>query len=167
MLTLYSSPNHAQTEPNQLQIDQDGIRRLIPHAGAMCLLERVEAWDATRIRCASASHHRADNPLREGGSLRAICGVEYAAQAIALHGALGAGQRQRSRAGLLVSLRSVVCAVADLDGEPGELTVEAERLLGEDEGAMYAFRVLAGARELLSGRATVVLDAAALAAARG
>jgi predicted hotdog family 3-hydroxylacyl-ACP dehydratase len=160
----HSSPDRPETEPKQLQIDQDGIRQLIPHAGAMCLLDRVEAWDATRIRCASASHHRADNPLRHAGSLRAICGVEYAAQAMALHGALGSGQR--SRAGLLVSLRSVVCAVAHLDGEPGELTVEAERLLGDDERAMYAFRVLAGKRELLSGRATVVLAAAGPAAPR-
>jgi predicted hotdog family 3-hydroxylacyl-ACP dehydratase len=147
----------------QLQIDQDRIRELIPHAGAMCLLERVEAWDATHIRCTSASQHRADNPLRHAGRLRGICGVEYAAQAMALHGALGARGRARPRAGLLVSLREVVCSVAELDSEPGLLTVEAERLQGETDRVMYAFRVRAGARELLRGRATVVLDAAPVA----
>jgi predicted hotdog family 3-hydroxylacyl-ACP dehydratase len=150
-----------------MQIDQAGIRDLIPHAGAMCLLERVEVWDAAAIRCVSASHHRADNPLRHAGSLRGICGVEYAAQAMALHGALGGGQRGRPRAGLLVSLRSTVCAVAELDSEPGELIVEAERLMGEDDRVMYAFRLRSGDRELLSGRATVVLDAGAAAAVPG
>jgi predicted hotdog family 3-hydroxylacyl-ACP dehydratase len=63
-----------------MQIDQAGIRALIPHAGAMCLLDRVESWDATHIRCVTDSHHRADNPLRQSNGLRAICGVEYAAQ---------------------------------------------------------------------------------------
>lgn len=145
------------------RIDQDHIRELIPHGGAMCLLGQVETWDATRIRCTSDSHHRADNPLRHAGRLRAICGVEYAAQAIALHGTLCAGGGPR--AGLLVSLRDVVCAVAELDEEPGELIVEAEHLLGDEDRMMYAFRLQTGERELLRGRATVVLDAAPVRAA--
>lgn len=143
-----------------MQIDQTRIRELIPHAGAMCLLECVQSWDATRIRCTTRSHLDADNPLRHAGSLRAICGVEYAAQAMALHGALSADQGGRPQAGLLASLREVVCRVAELDAQPGELTVEAERVLGDDRHAVYAFRVHADGRELLSGCATVVLDAA-------
>ena len=45
-------------------------------------------WDATHIRCRSATHRAADNPLRAHGRLGAACGVEYAAQAMAVHGAL-------------------------------------------------------------------------------
>jgi len=142
-----------------MQIDQGRIRELIPHAGAMCLLDRVLFWDAVRIRCASGSHHRADNPLRHASRLRAICGIEYAAQAMALHGALGASQRRLPRAGYLVSVRAVVCPAVELDCQPGELTVEAERVLGDHDQAVYAFAVRADRVELLSGRATVVLDA--------
>ena len=29
------------------------IAALIPHAGAMCLLDRVVHWDAEKIRCTS------------------------------------------------------------------------------------------------------------------
>jgi predicted hotdog family 3-hydroxylacyl-ACP dehydratase len=144
-----------------MQIDQAGIRALIPHAGAMCLLDRVESWDATHIRCVTDSHHRADNPLRRSNGLRAICGVEYAAQAMAVHGALGASGRTRPRAGFLVSVRDVRCQAVELDRQPGPLTVEAQRLLGDDDHAVYAFAVLAQGRELLSGRATVMLDPAA------
>jgi len=143
-----------------MPIDQTRIRELIPHAGAMCLLDRVQAWDTTRIRCTTRSHLAADNPLRHAGSLRAMCGIEYAAQAMALHQALAADESRRPRAGLLVSLRNVVCRVAQLDAEPGELTVEAERLLGDERHAVYAFCIRADGRELLSGRATVALDAA-------
>ena len=42
----------------------DGIASRIPHAGRMCLLDRVECWDTQRIRCRARSHRDADNPLR-------------------------------------------------------------------------------------------------------
>jgi predicted hotdog family 3-hydroxylacyl-ACP dehydratase len=54
----------------------------------MCLLDDVLSWDASRIRCRSASHRTPDNPLRAHGRLGAACGIEYAAQAMAVHGAL-------------------------------------------------------------------------------
>ena len=140
-----------------MQIDQSRIRELIPHAGAMCLLDRVETWDEVRVRCVTGSHHRADNPLRVAGRLRAICGVEYAAQAMAVHGALVAQRAARPRGGFLVSLRDTQCRTVDLDHAPGELVVEAERLLGNNDQVVYAFALRAGDGVLLSGRATVVL----------
>jgi len=36
-------------------IDKAAIRRLIPHAGAMCLLDTVIAWDETSITCETAT----------------------------------------------------------------------------------------------------------------
>ncbi len=60
----------------------------LPHAGRMCLLERLEFWDGDSITCIATSHRDADNPLRRGGRLHAVAGVEYAAQAMALHGNL-------------------------------------------------------------------------------
>jgi predicted hotdog family 3-hydroxylacyl-ACP dehydratase len=60
----------------------------LPHAGRMCLLERLESWDGDSITCIATSHRDADNPLRRGGRLHAVAGVEYAAQAMALHGSL-------------------------------------------------------------------------------
>ena len=140
-------------------IDQARIRELIPHAGAMCLLDRVEAWSDAHIRCLTRSHLRADNPLREAGRLGAICGVEYAAQAMALHGALLAPPGARPRAGLLVSLRDTACYAVDLTSSSEELVVEAERVLGNDTQVIYAFAVRAGGHLLLDGRATVVLAA--------
>lgn len=67
------------------------IRELIPHAGAMCLLERVIEYDDASICCEARSHLDVDNPLRHNGRLSTLCGIEYAGQAMALHGALRAG----------------------------------------------------------------------------
>lgn len=135
------------------------LAKLIPHEGDMCLLDGVLRWDASSIRCVSCSHRDARNPLRTEGGLRALCGIEYAAQAMAVHGALAGGRDTRPRAGYLASLRDVVCSVEWLDQLDGELIVDAERLAGSAGPAIYRFTVRVGDAEVLSGRATVVLDA--------
>lgn len=151
-------------------LTRDGIAQRIPHQGSMCLLDEVAHWDAQHITCRASSHQAPGNPLRAHGRLGAACGVEYAAQAMAVHGALmgealaGNGNTP-PRAGYLASVRSVSLLVDQLDTEPGPLTVSAERLTGDDNTALYSFELQAGAKVLLHGRAVVVLDAAALTAA--
>src|ERR1700752_1268025 len=71
-----------------MPLDHEWIEQHIPHKGRMCLLDEVLSWDAMRIRCRSSSHRATDNPLRAHGRLGAACGIEYAAQAMAVHGAL-------------------------------------------------------------------------------
>jgi predicted hotdog family 3-hydroxylacyl-ACP dehydratase len=129
----------------------------------MCLLDQVDAWDSGRIRCTARSHRARDNPLRAHGRLGAACGIEYAAQAMAAHGALLATPDAPPRAGYLISARGVELHVARLDDIDADLTVAAERLSGNDNTSLYAFRISVGERLLLSGRITVVLDAARLA----
>jgi predicted hotdog family 3-hydroxylacyl-ACP dehydratase len=129
----------------------------LPHAGAMCLLDGVLSWDATRISCTAGTHRSPDNPLRRDGRLHTICGIEYAAQAMALHAALASGGRLPPRAGYLASVRDIHCRVACLDAVEGDLLVEAEQLTGEESRAIYRFALLSAQRELLTGRAAVLL----------
>jgi len=136
------------------------IAGLIPHAGAMCLLDGVVQWDASRILCMSRNHRDADNPLRTDGRLPTVCGVEYAAQAMAVHGGLTGKVSGKPRAGYLASLRDVVCRRSRLDDLAGDLIVEAEQVTGDGERVIYRFTVRVGEVEVLSGRAAVVLDVA-------
>jgi len=144
-------------------LDRAWIAAHIPHQGSMCLLDAVLEWSPERIRCASASHRRADNPLRDNDRLGAACGIEYAAQAMAVHGALLAGNAGgEPRQGYLASVRGVELNVARLDDIAGDLDVEAERLSGCDNNILYSFQVRAADRVLLAGRAAVILNAEAL-----
>jgi predicted hotdog family 3-hydroxylacyl-ACP dehydratase len=130
---------------------------LIPHQGAMSLLDEVVAWDATRVHARSGSHRHPDHPLRSDGRLRAVHLCEYGAQAMAVHGGLVARAAGESAApGFLVSLRAVELQVARIDDLPGALEVHAERLLGGDGSWQYAFRVLHGGDLLALGRAAVM-----------
>jgi predicted hotdog family 3-hydroxylacyl-ACP dehydratase len=149
----------------------------------MCLLDEVLGWDAAGIRCRTATHRAADHPLRAHGRLGSACGIEYAAQAMALHGALlaaagataaSAGATHRDAAhpvaahpenpsGYLASVRGVRMRVSRLDDIAADLICTAIRVHGDLDAVVYDFVVAAASHAvtevvpLLSGRATIVL----------
>ena len=131
------------------------IAARIPHAGRMCLLDRVLAWDAGHIRCAAVNHREADHPLRSGGGLPVWAGIEYAAQAAALHGAL-LREGNRPRAGVLGKLRNVRPGCAWLDRISSELVLEARALHHDPSGAIYAFEARGDDALLLQGQFTLL-----------
>lgn len=135
----------------------DDIQSLIPHAGSMCLLERIVGWSERGMTLATSTHASPANPLRSHGRLRAIHLCEYGAQAMAVHGGLFARARgENPMQGLLVSLREVVLTVATIEALDGELTIEVERLQGGALGIQYAFRISHRDAEIARGRAAVL-----------
>lgn len=153
---------------NQSVLDHAWIARHIPHQGSMCLLDHVAAWDEQRIECRASSHRAAANPLRAAGRLGAACGIEYAAQAMAVHGALLAPpDSTRPRVGYLVSVRGVKLHVPRLDDIAADLLVTATCITRGENNILYQFSVSAAGRLLLEGRAAVVVDADALTATSG
>lgn len=139
-------------------IGKSELAGMIPHAGSMCLLDGVLRWDANTISCIASSHRDPRNPLRRGTHLSAICGVEYASQAMAVHGRLGGAVGSRPRLGYLASLRELVCCESYLDTLDGDLIVDAEKLSGDELRVIYGFALHGDGREILRGRAAVLLD---------
>ena len=147
-------------------LDHAGIAARIPHGGAMCLLDRMTSWRDDAIECVAVNHRDLHHPLRSASGLLASAAIEYAAQAMALHGALaGAGAARAAAPGVLASARDVRLACWRLDdlprADPDVLVVAAERQAADATRILYAFSVRHGGRELASGRVTVVLDALA------
>ncbi len=143
-------------------LNHDWIAAHIPHQGNMCLLDSVLTWSHQRIECLAHSHVAADNPLRSAGRLGAVIGVEYAAQAMAVHGAMVAPADGPPCQGYLTSVRGLTLHVDRLDDPLGPLLISAERLSGDERLVMYQFSIHHQARCLVDGRATVVLDAKTL-----
>ena len=139
-------------------MNQAEICARIPHSGSMCLLAGVEGWDDTQIHCIAVSHRDAHNPLRSRDQLHAVCGVEYAAQAMALHGALLAGDGAAPSRGFLASVRDLRLATPRLDNVVDDLHIHATRLDGSAASFIYEFTIQARARLLLSGRVAVKLQ---------
>ena len=129
----------------------------------MCLLDHVVVWDHEHIECRASSHRDADNPLRAQGRLGMACGIEYAAQAMAVHGALLAPPDDAcARVGFLVSVRGANLYAARLDDIAGDLQIEASCISQSENNILYQFSVSAAGRLLLDGRAAVVLNAESL-----
>lgn len=142
-------------------IEHSQIALLIPHAGAMCLLDKVVSWDAGSIRCLTTRHRGNDNPLtRADGKIGAICAVEFAAQAMALHGRLVSDRNDAPKPGFIASVRDVRLHTRFLDEISQDIVVDAALLMGDGRSATYSFTLSTAAGQLGSGRATVVFDAA-------
>lgn len=140
-------------------LDHAGIAARIPHAGRMCLLDALLGWSATHIQCTATGHADADHPLRDASGLPTAVAIEYAAQAMALHGGLLAPPGSTPAAGYIASVRGVSLHGATLHQRPGPLAVRAERLAGDAQQVMYAFQVHDGqGAPVAEGRATVVLN---------
>lgn len=146
-------------------LERSDIEALVPHRGAMCLLDHATAWDERSIACAATGHRDPAHPLRTAGGLLATAAIEYAAQAAALHGGLVARDSGgRAPPGLLASARDVQLARWRLDdlpipeaGQPDELAITAERQAGDAARILYAWRVSHAGSEVASGRLAVVL----------
>lgn len=136
-------------------LDRDGIAARLPHAGRMCLLDRVLHWDESSIRCSAVSHREADNPLRDGVGLATLAGIEYAAQAAAVHGALLRGEAA-PRSGVLAALKNVTATCPWLHNVAEDIVVEANLLHSDPAGGIFAFAVFVGAECILSGQFTLM-----------
>lgn len=126
----------------------------------MCLLNSVLTWDQITIQCDAVSHRSANNPLHAHGRLGSVCGIEYAAQAMAIHGALLAPTDSTiPRIGYLVSVRSTTLHVARLENIATDLLIKADCISASTNNILYEFSVSTCGQLLLAGRATVVLNA--------
>lgn len=140
-----------------------GIAALIPHSGSMCLLAALVEWDANHIVCIATNHRDAGHPLRTRRGLLAPAAIEYAAQAMALHGALiGQAAGTPATPGFLASARGVQLRVLRLDdlppASPDELRITATRQAGDAQQILYTFSMTHAGRPVADGRAAVVLN---------
>ena len=152
-----------------MNLDRRWIAAHIAHQGSMCLLEEVLSWDSQQLACRAGNHRAADHPLRAHGRLGSACAIEYAAQAVAVHGALlqALPDSQSAHAlRVLASARALELCVGRLDDLSGDLLISVLRLHAEERSALYSFE-LNEAADALPGTAAGALPGTAEASAAG
>jgi predicted hotdog family 3-hydroxylacyl-ACP dehydratase len=146
-----------------MKIGRDWIQAHIPHQGSMCLLHAVDHWDDAEIICSTESHTALDNPLRNARGLPITAGIEYAAQSMAVHGALLRPEDKAPNIGYLTSVRNVQWYRPRLDDVGATLRVQALRISGNEISLLYDFSIHCGNRLILRGRAGVMIKPPATA----
>jgi predicted hotdog family 3-hydroxylacyl-ACP dehydratase len=137
--------------------DRALIAELIPHQGAMSLLEGIVSWNETSIVAISTTHRAQDHPLRSHGCLRAVHLCEYGAQAAALHGGLVArAAGSVAEPGYLVSLRDVTLGCQRIDELEQALQIRARLLLQDTASWQYGFEASHAGTTLASGRLAII-----------
>ncbi len=137
---------------------EKGYRHL-PYGKTLQLLDDISHCDQTTI-CALAHHWRNAATLLSGAtegspSIRAIALLEFAAQAMALH---GISQGDTNAAAKQVSVLSVkkLRACAQVPESTAPLEVKAELMTQLEGSAQYRFQVGLDDNELLAGELLVL-----------
>ncbi len=144
-------------------MNREQVAPLLPHGGAMLLIDGVTAFDRDGVACVSVRHRDPANPLRREGQLAGLHAVEFAAQAAAVHGGLS------SRDGpaplrALAAVRDARIDRARLDDLPGFLTVEARIVLLDARAVIYQARLSHEGEEIAAMRLTLMTLGPAAAA---
>jgi len=137
------------------------IEALLPHQGAMFLLNQVERFDRNEIECSAISHREPGNPLRHAGQLPAQVAIEYAAQAAGVHGGLLNRQLHPDAAaqmGYLAVISHVQWQVQRLDDLPGELKIHARRTAVTPGGRAYHVSIQHQGSPIMSGDLIIALE---------
>lgn len=134
------------------------LAALLPHEGAMVLLDAMVTWNAEWLQARSRAHLCPTNPLRRNNQLGAVCGVEFALQAAALHGAMRDGGKAQ-KPGYVARLRDVTLHIDRLDDPAlGTLAILARLEHAEAGGMVYQLEIddVMG-RRLVEARASIAL----------
>ncbi|HTP39225.1 MAG TPA: hypothetical protein VMI92_06580 [Steroidobacteraceae bacterium] len=136
------------------------LKSLLPHQGAMFLIDDVIAFDRNEITCTASSHQNPDNPLRHAGHLPAHALIEYAAQAAGIHGGLLNRELHPdapAQMGYLAVVSNLEWRVTRLDDLPGALDIFARRTAVTPGGRAYRVRVEHRNTVILNGDLIIAL----------
>jgi predicted hotdog family 3-hydroxylacyl-ACP dehydratase len=130
------------------------IEQRLPHAGKMSLLNKIIIVDKYTLTAQAKNHLEPHNPLSIKGKINSINGIEYAAQAMALHGSLLSA---KVSVGYIASIRNIELKSPFFPKINEPLQIHVVKLMGNKTGFTYQFDVQCQQIELISGKITVFL----------
>jgi predicted hotdog family 3-hydroxylacyl-ACP dehydratase len=115
-----------------MSIEVPSLEEVMPHRGAMLLLERIESWDQEQVVVSAVP--RADAWYSDAGAMPSWIGIELIAQAIAAHvGLMARSLGEPPRRGVLLGTRRYRATQAHFQPER-ELTITARAVYREPSG---------------------------------
>ena len=141
-------------------LNSQEIEQHLPHAGKMSLLDKVTHADLLTLSASAVSHLSSDNPLRFNNKLSCINGIEYAAQAMAIHGFLLSELKQTeasTQTGYIATVRNIDIFSPFFPKTESVIKIEVKQLMSAANGFTYQFHISDGKKALISGKITIFL----------
>jgi len=147
---------------SDITLNSREIAQRLPHAGKMCLLHEVIEASSDALTAEANSHLDADNPLRLDGKIATVNGIEYAAQAMAIHGSLllselSSTASETPQTGYIATVRNIQMAVPFIPETGAALVINVQQLMSDSNGFTYQFHIDCEQQRLISGKITVFL----------
>jgi len=142
-------------------LEKNQIEGLLPHQGAMFLVDRVTTYDRDKITCMTRSHLSPTNPLRHENTLPAHAAIEYAAQAAGIHGGLlnrDLFPDAPAQMGYLAVISNAEWTVERLDDLSEELVIHALRSAVTPGGRAYRVRIEHAGQVIMTGDLVIALE---------
>lgn len=112
----------------------------LPHALDMRLIEEIVSWDKSNIYCQSRLTTAFAHPLQlDDGSFPVICLLEYAAQALALHGLLCTSSNKGIQSASIISCKRLAIASSSITN--CDLTIDVSATLRAQSSGAASYRV--------------------------
>jgi len=141
-------------------LNSQEIEQRLPHAGKMSLLDKVTHADRLTLSASAVSHLSSNNPLRLNHKLSSINGIEYAAQAMAIHGFLLSELKQTeasTQTRYIATIRNIDIFTPFFPETESVIKIEVEQLMSDTNGFTYQFHISDGKKALISGKITIFL----------
>jgi predicted hotdog family 3-hydroxylacyl-ACP dehydratase len=119
------------------------IEELVPHTGAMVLLDALVDYRPGYARCLGSV--RAGAPFVRDGAVTSVVTIEYMAQAVAAClGCEALGEGTGVRVGMIIACKQFEAHAEDDLHVGDELVVEVRRIQGNDELSHFDCKLLRG-----------------------
>jgi predicted hotdog family 3-hydroxylacyl-ACP dehydratase len=143
-----------------LPLNRQDVEKCLPHKAAMVLLEKVRHCNSDTLECETTTHLQEDHPLRIEGQLSIFTGIEYAAQAMALHSFLNADYEGKAKTGFVAVTSRVKPYFDFLDQVQDTLNISVALVDASGGGSLYEFCISYGADKaaVLDGKLLVMLS---------
>lgn len=139
-------------------LNHNEIEQRLPHSDNMSLLNEIIQFDKQSLTALAISHLDANNPLWQNGRINTVNGIEYAAQAMAVHGSLLSEKLSATPlTGYIATVRNIIIKVPQLPIEKTPLLINVEQLMSNEDGFTYQFHISCAQQSLILGRITVFL----------
>lgn len=137
-----------------IPLSRKAIEERLPHAGSMCLLDEITAVNKQTLTACAISHQDKLNPLMLDGKIATINGVEYAAQAMAVHGSF---LSEKTQSGYIATVRNIELFTPYLPQNNLPLIINVEQLMSDKNGFTYQFQIQCKQQNIISGKITIFL----------